>query len=391
MGRLDYDLDGDGDGTHPIGPSGRRHELVVDVPDRLRGDLRLVGLDVLAGGGVPWDTRVGVTVDAVRASGDPAGRVTDPAETAWAPVGPDTRTATVPGEGPGDEPAGLGAVLAPADRETTPYRVLARGVGEAPARAVVTTSLADRLDLGPGDRVELPVGRTSVPVEVTGVVAEVPGAGRPDAALADLAGVEAGLVARVSGPPQPAETWVGIDGAGSTAAVARALRAEVPSDGTVTVTTRPDVAPAVDAAAPVRAAFGVAAAGAALLAVVGLLAVASAALRARRPEVAVLRAVGVPPRVQGRLRAAEQAWVAVVSVLLGAAAGAAAAALTVPGLAGAALVGTGVEPVPVLTLAARDTAVPLATLLLGVVAVLAVTYARVVAQARDGSYREEVR
>jgi ABC-type antimicrobial peptide transport system permease subunit len=125
--------------------------------------------------------------------------------------------------------------------------------------------------------------------------------------------------------------------------------------------------------------------------VVGLLAVAAATSRSRRQEVAVLRAVGLPPGTQGRARAAELLGVGIASVLCGVAAGAAVGAATIPGLVRASLGAADVVPARVLGFATADAAWPLAILVVGLVAVAVATGARVVAQAHDGTYREEVR
>ncbi|WP_158068894.1 FtsX-like permease family protein [Cellulosimicrobium sp. CUA-896] len=131
--------------------------------------------------------------------------------------------------------------------------------------------------------------------------------------------------------------------------------------------------------------------GALVLALAGVLAVATALLRVRRPEVAVLRALGVAPGAQARGRALELAAVTGASLVLGTLAGWAVATLTVPALARATL-GDAAQVLPVpLGLAAAPTALLLGVLLAGLVAVAAVVAARVRAQALDGEYREEIR
>src|SRR5690606_41281139 len=72
-----------------------------------------------------------------------------------------------------------------------------------------------------------------------------------------------------------------------------------------------------DAAGAVRLVFWVASAGAVLLAVTGIGAVAANLLSVRRPEVSVLRALGMTPAGQARARTAELLRVVLASVGLG--------------------------------------------------------------------------
>src|SRR5690606_5601588 len=104
--------------------------------------------------------------------------------------------------------------------------------------------------------------------------------------------------------PFPDELWVmppgGADPEAAAPVVERLAAAEgvgeVAGPGRVAVT---------DATSAARLVFWVASAGAVLLAVTGIGAVAATLLGHRRAEVAVLRALGMPPRAQARSRALE--------------------------------------------------------------------------------------
>jgi ABC-type antimicrobial peptide transport system permease subunit len=142
---------------------------------------------------------------------------------------------------------------------------------------------------------------------------------------------------------------------------------------------------------PVRVSFWLAAAGATVLALAGVLAVAVATLRERRGEVIVLRAVGLGPVAQGRARAAELVAVGVVALAVGAVAGWAVARFTVGGLSAATLTGIDAVPPARFVVETAGTGLVLVAALAGLVLVAIGVGGRVAAQARDTTYREEVR
>ncbi|GAA1712686.1 hypothetical protein GCM10009809_06010 [Isoptericola hypogeus] len=401
-GTLGYDLDGDGDpGTTDagvLGPRASTHDLTIPLPPGLAAEgldegPRLVGLDVVAAGSESWVAQLDLRVDSLTADtgtgADPV--VLDPADSLWAPasdLGPGD-----PGAAP--EQAELGVSLALASRRPSVHRLLTSGAESDRVPVVVSRPLADLLDLEVGERTELPAGPVTLQGEVVRIVESVPGAGEAAAVLVDLDDLQAWFLNRVVSVPLPDQAWVGADAGTREGAGLRDLAAAVAdvtqSGGPVVVTTSTVPPGRSDAAAPVRAAFGVAAAGAAVLAVVGVAAAAVASLRTRRPEVAVLRAVGVPPRTQGAGRAAELLAVGLAALVAGLVAGGALAAAVVPGLALETLTGVRVVPPVINAVAWSVVAVAGGLLVAGLGGVAVAIRARVVAQAHDAGYREEVR
>ncbi len=383
-GTLDYDLDADGDGRLPVGPTPATHETEVELPAGTPRQWSLVGVDLQVSG-APVPLVVAVRVEAVTAR-TPGGDVPVDLPTAsWSSAsGVTTRTldADVAQDGPG-------VVVRPAGSDAARVRLVAGQGSAEPVPLAVSAPLADALGLAAGDGFELTASGSRLPVTVSAVVRVVPGELRPFAAVADLGALQAALLRSSAQLPRPEEVWVAARAPGAVPDVARDA-AEIAGDGARVRTPAP-AAGDVDAAAPVRATFGLTAAGTVVLALVGVAAVAVAMLRARRHEVIVLRAVGVPPQHQGTGRALELLAVGAVAVVAGAVAGAVVARLVVPGLARATLTGVAVTPDAALRLDPWLLAGPLAVLAVGLVAVAAGVGARVVAQARDTGYREEVR
>lgn len=263
--------------------------------------------------------------------------------------------------------------------------------------AVVSEAAAERWDLQVGDTLEITTAGSTVPLRVAGVTPAVPGQPVPEAALVDLAALDATLLRTAAQLPRPAEVWLAAAEPDDAAAVERLAAAarpaaveHAPAPQDVEVVT--SGGGGTDAAAPVRLAFTLAAAGAAALAVVGMAVVAVAGLSGRRDEVVVLRAAGVGPRSQAAGRALETAMVGGTALGAGVLAGWSVAAATVPGLAGATLgiVSVGATPT-VLVVDAGLTAVLVGAAAAGTAAVVAAVAGRVAAQARDKTYRPEVR
>src|SRR5690606_17622082 len=111
----------------------------------------------------------------------------------------------------------------------------------------------------------------------------------------------------------------------------------------------------------------------------------------RRPEVAVLRALGMEPGAQARSRAAELAGVVLAAVLLGLAAGWAVSALVVPELASSTTRPGRVQLPAVLRLEAGPWAVLLTSGAVALGLLPVVLTRRIRGQALDHEYREEVR
>ena len=262
---------------------------------------------------------------------------------------------------------------------------LGPAAGQQPVVPVaVTAELAATNALQVGDAAAVNLAGRQLTLRVASVVPAAPGTLSRHAVVADSGLLGAALAAGEGSLPLPDELWFATDDpdAAVTALGGVAGVGEVRGPGSVAVT---------DAASAVRLVFWVASAGAVLLAVTGTAAVTWTLLRARRPEVAVLRALGASPAVQARSRVAELVGVAVVSGALGLAAGWAVGALVVPGLARATT-----QPGWVALPARLSLELPLWLALVGVLAlaltaVVATVAARVRRQALDAEYREEVR
>ncbi|MFI8526792.1 FtsX-like permease family protein [Promicromonospora sukumoe] len=270
----------------------------------------------------------------------------------------------------------------------------------APAPLLASSSLADALGVATDDTFELTLGGTRLPVTVVATSGTVPGALAPYAAVVDRGALAAVLVREVSDPVLTSEVWLaaGPPGAGAPAAAVAGLAQEARDSAEAAGTSgreQPTVTVpgygSADTAVPVRVSFWLAAGGAAVLALAGVLAVAVATLRERRGEVIVLRAVGLGPAAQGLARAAELVVVGVVALAVGAVAGWAVARLAAGGLAGATLTGIDAAPPAQFVLATGGTALVLAAAVAGLVLVAAGVGGHVAAQARDTTYREEVR
>ncbi|GAB3084139.1 FtsX-like permease family protein [Isoptericola nanjingensis] len=394
---LDVDLDGDPGGgrvdTRPIGPDESTVELRADVPaappgtDGGPGAWTVVALDTRLPSSPSALTTLRLSVDGLDATTEEGATAEiDVAGADWAPARDDPNVAF--GARPG---TGL-SFAAQADHEAmpSPSRAMVAGSGRQPARAVLSQDLARLLDVTTGGTTEVPLGEGGrLPVQVVDVVDVVPGSLHQGAAMVRLDELQAASLRLATVVPGAAETWV--RGAPGTdvdrlAAAAQDAARTVPVQ--ITTSTGSEGA---DAAGPVRQAFAVAALAAAALALVGVGAVSVAGVRERRGEVAVLRAVGLPPRAQGASRATELAVVTAAALVAGLLAGWALAAATVPGLAAATLTGFAVVPTPDTAYSPEAALVPGGVLVAGLAAVALVVGAAVAAQARDGGYREEVR
>lgn len=390
LGRL---AQGDGTGS-TLGPDRTTHELSAQVPAPPAGQTwRVAALDV--------DTRPGratadaqLSVVALTAGGEPIdGSVWTLSETLDGATGLELDPDAPNGRADLTMPLGDGATGASRLRLlTTPE--------PGPVPLLVSSSLADALSIDTGGTFELTLGGTRLPVVTAGQSGTVPGALEPYAALLDRGALAAALVRDVSDPVLTTEVWLaaGPPGAAAPAAAVTRLAQETTataeatgdSGGEQPAVTTPGSG-STDTAEPVRVSFWLAAAGATLLALAGVLAVAVATLRQRRGEVIVLRAVGLGPTAQARARALELGTVGLVALAAGAVAGWAVARFVAGGLAAATLTGIDAAPPARFVLETAGTGLVLAAAVAGLVLVASGVGGRVAAQARDTTYREEVR
>ena len=205
--------------------------------------------------------------------------------------------------------------------------------GEAPPRvpAVVTAAFAEPLGLEVDDQVDLRFdgeGRT-IAATVASIVSAMPGTGSGAGALVSLdAVVDSSSSTSTTGggppttPPLANEVWAAGDDTAA-AALGEALDSPVATAGSAASAVAGEVVMLWDAAAI----------GGALLAGVALVALLAALTAQRAGEVLVMRALGVPPAAQARMRALEIALVVALATALGVIGGIVLAALLVPHLA----------------------------------------------------------
>ncbi|WP_134772157.1 FtsX-like permease family protein [Ornithinimicrobium flavum] len=249
----------------------------------------------------------------------------------------------------------------------------------------LTAAAADAAALRPGDDFELAYAGGLVPARLTTLVPAVPGQTGELGALADSRVLARALVADQRTLPWPSQVWATPAGDPQAAVAALSTREDLRG------ATGPGAVAVTDATSAARLVFWVASAGAVLLALTGIAAVAATLLSARRPEVAVLRALGMPPAAQARSRALELAGVVLAAVAFGLLAGWLVGTAVVPELASTSIRPGGLSLPTRLRLEATPWLVLVGA---GGVLVLALTLvlaARVRRQALDRSYREEIR
>lgn len=384
---------GDGTGS-TLGQDLTTHELSAEVPPAPAGQAwRVAALDLDTRPGW-WLADARLTVVGLTAGGEPleASEWT-PSETLDGPAGLELSDDAPSGEVELSMPLGDGAAGA------SRLRLLSTPE-PAPVPLLVSSSLTEALSIEPEDPFEMTLGGTRLMVVAVASSGTVPGALEPYAALLDRGALAAALVREVKEPVLTSDVWLAAGPPGATApadAVTRLAQevtaaAEATSE---TVRDRPDVTTpghgTTATAVPVRVSFWLAAAGATVLALAGVLAVAVATLRQRRGEVIVLRAVGLGPVAQARSRSAELISVGLVALAVGAVAGWGVARFVVGGLAAATLTGIDAAPPARFVLETAGTGLVLAAAVAGLVLVAAGVGGRVAGQARDTTYREEVR
>lgn len=256
--------------------------------------------------------------------------------------------------------------------------------GEATVPVSVTPALAAANDLTVGAPVSLAVWGSTIPGQVAQIVPGVPGTLDVNAVLLDATTVTAWAQQANRRIPPPDQLWIATDDPQATVAAL----AEV--NGLFGVT-GPGAVPVTDAAGAVRLVFWVASAGAVLLAITGIGAVATNLLRARRGEVAVLRALGMTPSAQARSRVTELLGVVVASAVAGLAAGWLVGRMVVPELARSTTLDGEVRLPAALRLELPVWSGLLGLLVAALAVVLLAQVWRVRAQALDRDYREEIR
>ena len=320
------------------GGSGARavtQELSAPVPPGASSDWRIAALDTV----IDTDTSVVLRVDIVRIDALPS-RSTSSALPTPVPVGevwtvrPVEDLVAAPrltGRPIGS--IGWTGVVPPATPATTVRMMPGPPTGN-PVPIVVNTATAALLGLVIGDAVDLQLAGTArhVRAVVAGTSRVLPGGGTGPRVLADLGAVSIQLLSDTTSVPAANQIWLQSNSPSSTAAAARTVAG---ADATVTAVGDGTSSGLVR---PVVVVFWVAAITSVVLAVLALATLAVTLSRQRRAEVVVLRSLGLLRRQQMGARRAELAAAGVTAVIVGAAAGAINARLTIAGLARSAVV-----------------------------------------------------
>lgn len=195
----------------------------------------------------------------------------------------------------------------------------------------ITDALAQRLGISAGDSLELRLAGSGL--SVNGIVAStvplLPGSTGSLGALADLRGLNEQVLRTSSSVPRPDQVWIATADPAATIA-----QLQLPTGARATTA---DSGSGIALQRPVVLALWWGGAGALVLAAAAIAAVAGAMARARHPEVASLRALGVDNRAQARSRAAELLLVVAIAIVLGVVAGVVVSLLTVGELARSAV------------------------------------------------------
>ncbi len=195
------------------------------------------------------------------------------------------------------------------------------------ARTAMTPETADATGLEVGDEYELLFMNQRVPAVLDAHVDALPGSTEPRAVLVDATRLGAMLGSAGQTLRAPTQVWA-VPGGDVDAAAAELAAWPIVDSVAVASPELP-----TDPTRSARFVFWVACAGAILLACTGIAAAAATMTTARRSEVAVLRALGMPPSRQALSRTGELAAVVGASVALGLVAGWVVSLLVVPALA----------------------------------------------------------
>lgn len=254
----------------------------------------------------------------------------------------------------------------------------------APVPIAVTEELAAANDLTVGSPVDTSIFGTPLKATVALIVPVIPGSLDHIGLMVDAPTLAAWAQTQRVQFPRPDELWVSTTDPDATVAGLSDVAG-------IKAVNRGDALSATDTASAVRLVFWVASTGAVLLALTGIAAVATTLLRSRRPEVAVLRALGMSHRSQARSRVAELAGVTALAALVGVIAGLLVGLVIMPDLArSTTLDGNPVLP-PQVALEVPVWSALVALMLLAMTVILLGQGLRVRSQALDNEYREEIR
>ncbi|SDP31501.1 FtsX-like permease family protein [Klenkia soli] len=194
---------------------------------------------------------------------------------------------------------------------------------------LLSAGLADDLGADVGDDLSMAVGDTGVPVEVAGVVPDVPSVPGGPAVLADAATLARVLVAAGDLDVAPQAWWVAAPDPGAVGALAAAGLPDAVTRAGLTADLRGG-----PLAVGLPLGLALLGAGAVLLAVTGSVLQAGAVRSGRRAEVARLLGLGVPRATVRAVLLLQHGIGTVVGVLLGAVVGVVGTVLVGPALTG---------------------------------------------------------
>ncbi len=245
-------------------------------------------------------------------------------------------------ESPSDPLAdGAGAIMRSTGDPGVPRsaRLISTAISDDPIPVVATADLLAALDLSIGENMPLRVGSATIPAVIADGVQALPGSGAGFAVLVDRDAYAQAWLTYLPVPPRANEVWIAAEPGADVNTIAALARDLSGPAAEVTAATE---SAASRFLTPATVALWLGAIGALIIGAVALAASAAAMMAARRPEVSILRAVGVQAREQVSGRRRELAWVGAVAIVFGVLAGLGAALLTVPALAGITLVDTAV-------------------------------------------------
>lgn len=278
---------------------------------------------------------------------------------------------------------GPGVAFAPVQSDTLGVAADAPRAAPIVVPVALTPALSEASTMGLGDTFEATLYGRHVPVEVVAITESIPGLTSPMGLLVDSGAWSASRAAHLDELVPPTELWGSLDG---DPAAARDATLALPGVASVLIAENPTDA----AAAPAAQAFWIAAASALVLAMTGLAAATATQLTHRRPEVAVLRALGMTPGAQGRSRAWEIGGILALATAAGIAAGWLAGWLIVDPVIRSSSADDVAFPTH-LTLDAGPWLILLGLGAAAVAVILALLARAVRRQALDNEYREEVR
>ncbi len=212
-------------------------------------------------------------------------------------------------------------------------RLMQDAEDQAPLRVALSSQLLADLDLAIGDPVSLRPGGVEIDAQVAAVSPVIPGTTESVAALTDLDAYAQAMLGSSPAQPRPGEIWLAT---GDRDSVTEAATVRAATGATVTSADNNLVSRFLS---PAATALWIGTIGALLIGATALIASMVTLLQSRRPEVAVLRALGMQARDQASGRRWEVLTVGGTAVALGLLAGLAVSVLTVPLLAEAVVVG----------------------------------------------------